>query len=86
LKLEEMRMPALKQHGSRLHEFWISVVPGFSTYYHFDFINCVCTRSMLTDLSSISVLPSDKHGMCLKSFMFLTFHVHLSSSFTQCLQ
>lgn len=45
----------------------MNVVTECSTNYNSDFINCVHARSMRTNLSPISILPSDKYGMYFKS-------------------
>jgi len=56
LKLEKMRMSALEQHGSRLHDEFRrnDDVTWSSIHSHFDFTNCVHARQMHADLSSVS--------------------------------
>jgi len=61
LKLENIRMSAFKQHGSRLHEFQRNDDDiGSSTHYQLHFTDCVHTRSMDADLPCLSTLTSDK--------------------------
>jgi hypothetical protein len=61
LKLENIRMSAFKQHGSRLHEFQRNddVIESI-THYQLYFTDCVPSRSMHANLPCLSTLPSDK--------------------------